>query len=69
MSARFCELVERLLDSEKRLIATIAQKGDGFIEQCKQRSDVRIVTVTARNRQTLLPELLALVRGGPPAVG
>lgn len=69
MSARFCELVERLLDSEKRLIATIAQKGGGFIEQSKQRSDVRMVTITIQNRQTLLPELLALVRGGPPAVG
>lgn len=63
LSARFKEDVTALLNSSKRVVATIALKGDGFIQRIKQRTDCRMVTVTYSNRdhlvETLGEEILA----------
>src|SRR5437867_216920 len=61
LSSRFTEEVRSLLDSSKTIIATIALKGDGFIRQVKQRSDCRLITVTAENRNGLADSLYAEV--------
>jgi nucleoside-triphosphatase len=61
LSSRFTEEVHSLLDSSKTIIATIALKGDGFIRQVKQRSDCRLITVTAENRNGLADSLYAEV--------
>lgn len=58
-SQRFKEQVTALLDSPKIVIATIALKGDAFIEGIKQRHDCRLATVTERNRDQLAGSLAA----------
>jgi nucleoside-triphosphatase len=65
-STRFKEEVTVLLNSSKMVIATIALKGDGFIQSIKQRTNCRLVTVTHLNRdhlaETLAEEILTLLR-------
>ena len=61
-SRRFIDDVTALLNSSKRLIATIALKGEGFIRQVKQRPDCRLVTVTRENRDRLASDLVAEVQ-------
>ncbi len=63
LSKRFREEVTALLDSSRTIIATIALKGEGFIQQVKQRPDCRLVTVTVENREHLAARLVAEVRG------
>lgn len=58
LSRHFTDEVTTLLNSPKMLIATIAMRGEGFINQVKQRSDCRLVTVTRENRDSLANELL-----------
>lgn len=62
-SSRFKEEVTALLNSEKTVVATIALKGDEFIQGIKQRTDCRLVTVTPSNRdllvETISEEILA----------
>jgi len=57
-SKRFREIVRDLLDSDKQLLATIALKGGGFINEIKGRSDVHLMEVTAQNRDNLLESIL-----------
>ena len=61
-SPKFRTLLGQLLDSEKPLVATIALKGGGIIEQTKSRSDVTLVNITRRNRDGLLSELINSLR-------
>jgi nucleoside-triphosphatase len=61
-SAEFRALLGKLLDSEKPVVATIALKGGGIIEQTKRRSDVTLFNITRRNRERLLSELLAALQ-------
>ncbi|TAJ25996.1 MAG: NTPase [Nitrospirae bacterium] len=62
LSKRFRDEVTALLDSSRTVIATIALKGEGFIQQVKQRPDCRLVTVTGDNREHLVDKLVAAVR-------
>ena len=57
LSRTFIDVVTRLLDGPKTLVATIALKGEGFIQRVKRRSDCRLVTVTRENRDRLPDEL------------
>ena len=59
LSLRFQEILTEILDSDKRLIATIALKGTGLIAAVKKRKDVRIFEITKKNRESLLFEILA----------
>jgi nucleoside-triphosphatase THEP1 len=54
----FQRLVNEFLDSERMLIATIAQHGGGLIAEVKRRSDVRIYTLTAQNRDSVAESIL-----------
>jgi nucleoside-triphosphatase len=56
-SRKFLDVVTMLLDGTKTLVATIALKGEGFIQRVKQKPDCRLVTVTRENRARLLDEL------------
>lgn len=53
-STQFKAVVTALLNSSKTVVATIALKGDGFIQWIKQRTDCRLVTVTHSNRNHLV---------------
>lgn len=57
-SQRFSDALMRLLASPHHLLATIAKKGEGFIEQIKTRDDVELIEVTKENRDHL-PQAIA----------
>jgi nucleoside-triphosphatase len=57
LSRRFMTDMAALLDSPKLLIATVALKGEGFIQEVKDRSDCRLVMVTRENRDRLVSDL------------
>lgn len=52
-SGKFITIVRRLLDSEIPLIASVAEKGGGFIEEVKHRKDMELVRITHQNRSRL----------------
>ncbi|MDD4255837.1 MAG: nucleoside-triphosphatase [Methanofollis sp.] len=56
LSPLFRDHVTAFLDGEVPVVATVALRGDEFVEAVKRRPDVRVVTVTRENRDTLLPE-------------
>jgi nucleoside-triphosphatase len=58
MSSKFRRFIKEILDSEKLVIATIALKGKGLIEEIKKRNDVWFFEVTRGNRDSLLVEIL-----------
>jgi nucleoside-triphosphatase len=57
LSTRFVAAMRRLLD-DKRVVATIAQHGEGFIAEVKRRPDCELWTVTRANRDALPRQLL-----------
>jgi len=61
-SPRFQALVARCLDGPIPFLATIALRGDRFIEGLKARPDAELVTVTRENRDRLLGEMVQRVR-------
>ena len=61
-SDKFRHLITSLLDSRKPLIATISLRGEGLIPQVKRRPDVRILEITAANRDCLVSDVSNSVR-------
>jgi nucleoside-triphosphatase len=61
-SQRFVASMRALLDSEKPVVATIAQRGGGFIAEVKCRRDVEVWQVTVRNRDSLVDDVLGWLR-------
>ncbi len=57
-SNHFRKLLEKILDSEKWVIATIALKATGLIREVRERLDVELFEVTRKNRTSLFPEIL-----------
>lgn len=53
LSRQFIALMQDVLDSEKPLIATIAQRAGGFIAEVKERGDIELFEVTQANRDSL----------------
>jgi nucleoside-triphosphatase len=58
LSRHFRGTIIELLAQPTDLLATIAKRGRGFIEQIKGRTDVEMIEVTRNNRDEL-PEALA----------
>lgn len=57
-SDKFKILLNEVLESEKKVVATIALKGSGLIADIKKRRDVMLFEVTQQNRNTLVPDIL-----------
>lgn len=53
LSRRFRDKLVDLLARPVNLLATIAKKGKGFIEQIKARNDIELIEVTRDNRDRL----------------
>jgi nucleoside-triphosphatase len=53
LSHKFRTAIVDLLAQPSNLLATIAKKGKGFIEQIKRRNDIELIEVTAKNRDDL----------------
>ena len=62
LSDQFKKILEEILDSEKRVVATIALKGGGLIAGVKERDDVKIFEITQKNRDSLFLEILKEMR-------
>jgi nucleoside-triphosphatase len=53
LSTRFVAAMQALLDSDRPLLATVAERGAGFIAEAKTRPDVEVWEVTRSNRDHL----------------
>lgn len=62
LSDKFRKIVKELLDSKKRVLATISLNHKGFIEEIKRRADIKLYRITLVNRDFLLSEILEDVR-------
>lgn len=54
----FRSMVCDVLNSDKKLLASIALKGDEFIRKIKQRSDIRLFEVTHENRDHMTEAIM-----------
>jgi nucleoside-triphosphatase len=59
LSERFIADVRHLLDGRVPVIATVAQRGTGFIAQVKRRPDCELRALTRANRDAMPDELAA----------
>ncbi|MHC4133524.1 MAG: nucleoside-triphosphatase [Planctomycetota bacterium] len=61
LSETFVLRMRALLDTEARLVATIALRGGGFIASVKRRPDAELSEVTTDNRDRLVDEVGAWI--------
>jgi nucleoside-triphosphatase len=64
LSPRFVAAMRALLDSHRRVVATLARRGADFAEEVKRRPDVELWEVTAGNRGALVERVLAWIEAG-----
>jgi nucleoside-triphosphatase THEP1 len=57
-SKHFRKLILDVLNSGKQVLASIPLKGNEFIQQIKQRSDIYLLEVTNDNRNLLVDTIL-----------
>jgi len=62
LSQTFVDATSRLVQSARPLVATVALRGGGFIDEVKRRRNVEIWTVTRTTRDTLPEQIVAWVR-------
>lgn len=62
LSAKFRNKLIDLLARPTNILATIAKKGKGFIEQLKDRNDVELIEVTRANRDRLVKEIAEKIK-------
>ena len=60
-SPEFVTSMSELLDSSKRVVAIVRQRGDGFVQDVKDRSDVEIWEVTRENREEVRMRTLSWI--------
>jgi nucleoside-triphosphatase len=65
LSTRFVEATQQLLDSGQLVVATIGQKGGGFITDVKQRADAELWVVTRENRDEMPGRVLEWIERRP----
>lgn len=58
LAPKFPALVRQLLSDKRPLIATIAEKGTGLISEIRRRSDVTLIQITAKNRDTVADDII-----------
>ena len=66
MSAVFVEAIKRLLESGHPLVATVAQRGAGFINDVKRLPDAELWTVTHASRDLLPARIVTWVQAALP---
>jgi nucleoside-triphosphatase len=59
-SGRFVDTIRRLLQSDKALLATVAQKGSGLIREVKRHPGVTLLHVTRANRNEVTQQVVDL---------
>jgi nucleoside-triphosphatase len=61
-SELFRHLVRQVLDSDKIVLATIALKGDGFIDGIKKREDAQLIELVESRREILAEEIVRVIK-------
>jgi len=61
-SELFRHLVRQVLDSDKMVLATVALKGDGFIERIKKREDIQLIELVESRREILVEEMVREIK-------
>lgn len=57
MSKKFVAAVRQLFSSDKAVLATVAQKGAGFISEVKNYPGTKLFNLTAQNRDKTIAEI------------
>jgi nucleoside-triphosphatase len=57
-SERFKELVVKALNGSAPVLGAISERGNGFIKKIKERQDIRIYSITFKNRDSVYLEIL-----------
>jgi nucleoside-triphosphatase len=57
LSKGFVEAVRGLLTGDKSVLATIAQKGSGFIAEAKKLSGIELIVLNVRNRDSVVEQI------------
>ncbi len=61
MSKKFEEAIRQLFDSDKLILATVAQKGSGLIAEVKIYESVKLFTLTGHNRDSIADDIIGLI--------
>ncbi|MCG2677417.1 NTPase [bacterium] len=61
-SPKFCSLVKRALDSEKRVLGTIQARHNEFLDSIRRREDTKIIEVTFENRKRIIEEIKEILK-------
>ena len=67
LSPAFVEAIRALLDAGVPLVATVGQRGGGFIAEVKHRRDVTLWEVTRANRATMPARVAAWIERATPS--
>ena len=62
LSQVFKETLIMVLDMPNWLIGSIAQKGDRFIQQIKEREDVMVININSENRDVIIDTILDFIK-------
>ncbi len=60
-SEKFVAAMRRLFASEAAVLATVAQRGSGFISEVKGYGGVQLFTLTAHNRTGMVDEIVQML--------
>ncbi|MFX0198571.1 MAG: NTPase [Candidatus Hodarchaeota archaeon] len=61
LSPLFRQTLIKILDTKHRVIGSIAQKGDQFIQKIKKRNDIMLIDVSEKNRDNLSHSLITIL--------
>jgi nucleoside-triphosphatase len=67
-SPKFLNIIREALDSSKWVMATIAMKGTGFIQEVKQREDVHIYELSLDRRDHAQEEVMDIIKRDPASL-
>ena len=60
-SPEFVTSMTELLDSHEKVVAIVRQRGDGFVQEVKDRPDVEVWEVTRENREEVRMRTLSWI--------
>ena len=60
-SERFVRAVQGLFSSDKAVLATVAQKGSGFISEVKRRPNTKLFNLTRSNHNEVVAKILEML--------
>ncbi len=60
-SEKFASAIHRLFDSDRTVLATVAQKGGGLVAEVKAHPEARLFRLTRQNRDETIAEILQIL--------